>query len=157
MGEPEWAQESLSLSRPPFSQQAPRRPQWPRPGGPQEPPPGGLPGHYRARSARTGSPRQPPGWRSTGTAGRLRAGSLRSGRPGPGASRWPWCCLRGRRPSMSPASPHLHVDPQKPGLPQGGTQGRAAGSWLLHGTRGLSPRHTVPDGPSRLPGAHSQA
>lgn len=53
----------------------------------------------------------------------------------------------------------LQTNPRRPSLPHrgGGTQCWAAGPLDPCEIRDLSPRHTVPEGPSRLPGAHSQA
>jgi hypothetical protein len=93
---------------------------------------------YRSRSARRGSPRQPRGWHSIRTAELLPVGSPHNGHPGSAASRCLWYYLE-RRGGITcwlvPAS--------QP------TDAQAC--------QRLSPTHMVPEGPSRLPGAHSQA
>lgn len=111
--------------------------------------PGAQPAHYPCHSVRRGSPRQPRAWRSTLTARWLRAGLPRSGHPGPSTSRCLWCCLRGGADSLTwraHTCTQAHKDPANP---------RGVGA--LVAPWGLSPRHTVPEGPRRLPGAHSQA
>lgn len=129
--------------------------------GPPGSPTQGPPWCYPSRSARRGSPRQPPGWRSTQPAGWLRVCSPHSGHPGPSANRCPWCCLqdRGHQVTWLTCWAHtctLTLKGAASLLHPARTQGWAARSLELRGTS-LSPRHTVPEGPSRLPGPQSQA
>lgn len=129
--------------------------------GPPGSPTQGPPWCYPSRSARRGSPRQPPGWRSTQPAGWLRVCSPHSGHPGPSANRCPWCCLQGRGHQVTWLTCWAHtctltLKGAASLLHPARTQGWAARFLELRGTS-LSPRHTVPEGPSRLPGPQSQA
>lgn len=116
----------------------------------REPPEPTPPGHYPCHSVRRGSPRLCRAWRSTRNAGWLRAGSPRSGHPGSSASRCLWCCLWGEAVWLIWQAHTCTITRGDPGFPW-------AGVWVPAAPWGLSPRHTVPEGPRRLPGAHSQA
>ena len=107
-------------------------------------------GHYPCHSVRRGSPRQCRAWRSTRSAGWLRAGSPRSGHPGSSASRCLWCCLQEGAGCVIWQAYTCTLTRRDPDFPGAGV-GVPAAPW------GLSPRHMVPEGPRRLPGAHSQA
>lgn len=116
----------------------------------REPPEPPLLGHYPCHSVRRGSPRQCRAWRSTRSAGWLRAGSPRSGHPGSSASRCLWCCLQEGAGCVIWQAHTCTLTRRDPDFPGAGV-GVPAAPW------GLSPRHMVPEGPRRLPGAHSQA
>ena len=104
---------------------------------PQSPPPG----HYPCHSVRRGSPRPPRARRSTRTAGWLRAGSPRSGHPGPSASRCLWCCLRGGACCLTRRA-HTCTPTRRDPAYSG-----ASGSPLLRGASHLSTRcRRVPGG-----------
>ena len=135
---------SHSLHPDPGDLAPPRFFQWP--GSPRA----GPQGHYPCHSVRRGSPRPCRAWRSTRNAGWLRAGWPRSGHPGSSASRCLWCCLWGEAGWLIWQAHTCTLTRGDPGFPW-------AGVWVPAAPWGLSPRHTVPEGPRRLPGAHSQA
>ena len=129
-----WGEESLS----PLKHRGsvpPKLSRWR--GSPRAPPPG----HYPCHSVRRGSPRPPRARRSTRTAGWLRAGSPRSGHPGPSASRCLWCCLRGGACCLTRRA-HTCTPTRRDPAYSG-----ASGSPLLRGASHLSTRcRRVPGG-----------